>query len=117
MYVLFRSLALLPLHKSQLPMTACLIEDGKRISVENFEEGTPQYICGEMTTDTSPVNLTLLIYPSDFFLKPVYVTSAHLKHGLISFSIEPPLPPGKYRALVKWARTAFADIYFDVNEK
>ena len=97
--------------------TPCLIEDGKRISVENFEEGTSQYICGEMTTDTSPVNLTLLIYPSDIFIKSLYATSANFTQGAISFSINPPLPSGKYRALVMYARTTFADIYFDVNQK
>lgn len=97
--------------------TPCLIEDGKRISVENFDEGMPQYICGEMTTDTSPVNLTLLIYPSDIFIKSVYATSGNFTQGAISFSIDPPWPPGKYRALVMYARTTFADVYFDVNEK
>jgi hypothetical protein len=97
--------------------TPCLIEDGKQISVENFDEGTSQYICGEMTTDISPVNLTLLIYPSDIFIKSVYATSANFTQGTISFSIDSPLPPGKYRALVMYARTTFADIYFGVNEK
>ena len=95
----------------------CLIEDGRRVSVENFEEGTAQYICGEMTTDTSPVNLTLSIYPSDITIKSIYITSAELRQGSIYFPIEPPLPPGKYRALVMHARTAFADIYFQVKEK
>lgn len=116
---------LIPLIGTNLPSpkitidnaTPCLIQDGKRIYVENFEAGTPQYICGEMTTDTSLVNLTLLIYPSDIFIKATYVTSANLKQGAISFLIEPPLLPGKYRALVQWARTTYVDIYFDVNGK
>jgi len=95
----------------------CLLVDGKQISLENFKEGTSQYICGDMTTDTSPINLTLLIYPSDSYLKSVYVTSADFKQGTVIFMIDRPLPPGKYRALIMYARTAFADIYFDVKEK
>ena len=95
----------------------CLLVDGKLTSLENLEEGTPQYICGDMTTDTSPINLTLLIYPSDNYLKSVYVTSDDFKQGTLTFIIDPPLPPGKYRALIMYARTAFADLYFDVQEK
>jgi len=123
--MVFLVYTLIPLIGTDLPSpqvtidnaTPCLIEDGKRISVENFEEGTSQYICGEMTTDTSPVHLTLLIQPPDNVLKSVYATSAHLRQGTISFQIEPSLPPGKYRARIMYARTTFADIYFDVNEK
>jgi hypothetical protein len=91
--------------------------DGKPVSVDNFEEGTAQYICGDMVTDTSPVDLTLLIYPSDIYLKSEYVTSSDFEQGAIIFIIDPPLPPGKYRALIMYARTTFADIYFDVKEK
>jgi hypothetical protein len=97
--------------------TPCLIQGGKQISVQDFDEGTSQYICGEMTTDTSPVRLTLLIQPPDNVWKSIYATSAHLRQGTISFQIEPSLPPGKYRARIMYARTTFADIYFGVNEK
>lgn len=119
MYILF------PLIGTDLPtpkitindVTPCLIKDGKRFSVKNLEEGSKQFICGDLTTDTSSVRLTLLIYSSDNFMKPVYVEASHLQQGEINFSIDPPLSSGKYRALVTWGRKAFADIYFDVKEK
>jgi hypothetical protein len=95
--------------------TPCLVEDTKRISVEHLEEDKAQYICGEMITDTSPVSLTLLIYQFDNYEKSVYATSGSFTSGLISFAIENPLPTGKYRALIMYARTAFADIYFEVE--
>ena len=90
--------------------TPCLLVDKKPVSVDNFEEGTPQYICGDMVTDTSPVDLTLLIYTSDIYLKSKYVTSSDFEQGDIIFTTDPPLSPGKYRALIMYARTTFAYI-------
>ena len=97
--------------------TPCLIQGGEQLSVEDFDTGTPQFICGDMTTDTSPVNLTLVIHPADNVWTSVYVIEDDFWQGAISFSINPPLPPGEYRALVMHARTTFADIYFDVHEE
>jgi hypothetical protein len=47
--------------------TPCLSEGGKQISVKDFEKDKAQIICGEISTDTSPIYLTLVIQPSTEF--------------------------------------------------
>ena len=86
--------------------------------IERFEVGTHQYICGDMETSEYPVYLELHVLTIDKN-KQVYVRNSTFSTKSISFIIDPPLPPGKYRAMITWVRGrhVFVDFEFEVIDK
>jgi hypothetical protein len=99
-------------------MRPCLVENKNIVFVENFIEGTSQFVCSDVTTDMPPVHLTLIVEPVENFPPgPEFVGSEQVENGFTYFEVDPPLPVGKYRARILYARTTYADIYFEVQEE
>ncbi len=84
--------------------------------MKGFVEGEPQYICADMVTNESTVNLELHVFKSEN-KDQVYVDGETFASGPISFAISPPLPPGKYWAKITWSRPALTDFEFEVIRK
>lgn len=84
--------------------------------VERFEVGDKQYICAEMKTNEPAVYLELRVFTGDK-KRQVYVDGDTFAPGSISFTINPPLPPGKYWAKITWSRPALVDFEFEVVEE
>jgi len=95
-------------------ISPCLEPDWKR--TEKLIEGEPEWICADMKTNWTSINLDLLIFneAGDY----VYSDDAPFSSGSIAWTIYPPLPPGKYTARITGFRgPKYADFEFEVVKK
>lgn len=84
-------------------------------AVERFEVGESQYVCAEMETEEPHVFLELYVFTSDK-KRQVDVSGGTFSPGSILFYMES-LPPGRYIAFIRWAKTDLANFEFEVVEK
>jgi hypothetical protein len=97
-------------------ISPCLESDWKRM--EKLTEGEPQWICADMKTNISSIDLGLYIFQSED-RKYVYSDYSECSSGLVAWIIYPSLPSGKYWAEITGIRgdPTYANFEFEVVEK
>ena len=96
-------------------MSPCLEPDWKR--VEKLTEEDPQWICADLKTDQSSIDLGIKVSNKED-RNQVYSDYAPFSSGSIAWIIYPPLPPGKYEARITGFRgPTYANFDFQVAEK
>jgi hypothetical protein len=96
--------------------TLCEPSDSGWIPVSEFEGNSQQYFCAQMTSDVSPVRLTLLIQKQGHVFSLEYSDADEFVEGLIIFEVKPSLSPGQYIARIVYARRTLGKIEFNVTK-
>jgi len=99
-------------------VTPCQIKNGNIIPIESFMAHASQLMCGKVSTNESPIYLTLLITNSENSVgRPEYIDEQQVENSTIYFELDPPLPAGRYNATIMYARRTLAEFYFEVEEE
>src|SRR5690349_17519601 len=94
----------------------CLQKGNSLENVNHFASQDDQFICAEINSSFYPIRLTLIIQKEEVVYSPTYTDAKEFTEEGILFHITPPLPAGKYKVRILYARDTLSEIFLEVKE-